>query len=86
MCFLFCWETLADILRAVKEDRRGRIREYKDLVSNEVQVLNSKDIWSIKCDIAFPCATQFELDDKDARKLIDNGCIGVLKILILFLY
>lgn len=68
-----------EILRELKEDRRGRIKEYKELVNDEVQILNSKDIWSIKCDIAFPCATQFELDENDARKLIDNGCIGVFE-------
>ena len=68
-----------EILRALKEDRRGRIKEYKDLVKDEVQVLNSKDIWSIKCDVAFPCATQFELDENDAKKLIANGCIGVFE-------
>ena len=68
-----------ETLRALKEDRRGRIKEYKDLVKDEVQVLNSKDIWSIKCDVAFPCATQFELDENDAKKLFANGCIGVFE-------
>ncbi len=68
-----------NILRELKEDRRGRIKEYKDLVKEEVQVLASKDIWSIKCDIAFPCATQFELDENDAKKLIANGVIGVFE-------
>ena len=68
-----------EILRALKEDRRGRIKEYKDLVKDQVQVLNSKDIWSIKCDVAFPCATQFELDENDAKKLIESGVIGVFE-------
>ena len=68
-----------EALRALKEDRRGRIKEYKDLVKDEVQVLNSKDIWNIKCDVAFPCATQFELDENDAKKLFANGCIGVFE-------
>ena len=68
-----------NILRELKEDKRCRIKEYKDLVKEEVQVLNSKDIWSIKCDIAFPCATQFELDEEDAKKLIANGVIGVFE-------
>ena len=68
-----------EILRELKEDKRGRIKEYKDLVNEEVQVLNSKDIWSIKCDVAFPCATQFELDESDAKKLISNGVIGVFE-------
>ena len=68
-----------ETLRALKEDRRGRIKEYKDLVKDEVVVMNSKDIWSIKCDMAFPCATQFELDENDAKKLFANGCIGVFE-------
>ena len=68
-----------ETIRALKEDRRGRIREYKDLVKDEVTVMESKAIWSIKCDVAFPCATQFELDEKDAAKLIENGCIGVFE-------
>ena len=68
-----------ETLRALKEDRRGRIKEYKDLVDDEVTILNTKDIWGIKCDLAFPCATQFELDENDAKKLINNGCIGVFE-------
>ena len=68
-----------DILRELKEDKRGRIKEYKDLVKEEVVVMPSKDIWSIKCDVAFPCATQFELDENDAQKLIKSGAIGVFE-------
>ena len=68
-----------EAIRALKEDRRGRIKEYKDLVKDEVIVMNSKDIWGIKCDVAFPCATQFELDENDAKKLSANGCIGVFE-------
>ena len=68
-----------ETLRALKEDRRGRIKEYKDLVKDEVTVMASKDIWNIKCDVAFPCATQFELDENDAKKLFANGCIGVFE-------
>lgn len=68
-----------ETLRALKEDRRGRIKEYKDLVKDEVTVMPSKDIWKVKCDIAFPCATQFELDENDAKQLKENGCIGVFE-------
>ena len=67
-----------ETMRALKEDRRERIREYKDLKDN-VTILESKDIWKIPCDVAFPCATQFELDDGDADRLIANGCIGVFE-------
>ena len=68
-----------DILRMLKEDKRGRIKEYKELADEDVEVLETKDIWSIKCDVAFPCATQFELDENDAKKLFANGCIGVFE-------
>ena len=67
-----------ETLRALKEDRRGRIREYKEFFP-KTEVMNSKDIWSVKCDVAFPCATQFELDENDAKKLIANGCVGVFE-------
>ena len=67
-----------ETLRALKEDRRGRIREYKDLMDN-VMVLGSRDIWTIQCDIAFPCATQFELDKGSAERLVANGCMGVFE-------
>ena len=67
-----------ETLRALKEDRRGRIKEYASLKEG-VTVLPSKGIWDIACDIAFPCATQFELDINDAEKLIRNGCIGVFE-------
>lgn len=67
-----------DTLREIKEVKRGRIKEYKEKYPN-TEVLNSKDIWSIKCDVAFPCATQFELDENDAQKLISNGVIGVFE-------
>ena len=67
-----------ETLRHIKEDNRGRIKEYKDIY-NDVTILGSKDIWSIKCDVAFPCATQFELDENDAIKLINNGVIGVFE-------
>ena len=68
-----------EIMRELKEDRRGRIKEYKDLVKDEVEVLPTKAIWETKCDVAFPCATQFELDVNDAQKLISNGCKGVFE-------
>ena len=67
-----------ETLRALKEDRRERIKEYVKL-KNSATMLGSREIWGIKCDVAFPCATQFELDENDAQKLIDNGVIGVFE-------
>ena len=67
-----------ETLRALKEDRRERIKEYTKL-KKSATMLSSREIWSIKCDVAFPCATQFELDENDAKKLIENGVIGVFE-------
>lgn len=61
-----------DIVKEIKEVRKGRIKEYPNAV-----VMNTKDIWSIKCDIALPCATQNELDLEDAKKLVENGVIAI---------
>ena len=63
-----------DVIKEIKEVRRGRIKEYlnyhKDAVYSEV----IKDIWKIKCDIALPCATQNEIDEDSALELVSNGC------------
>lgn len=65
-------------VRAIKEGHRGRLHEY--LASHPAaQELPSSAIWSLKCDIALPSATQFEIKEKDAALLIKNGCIAVLE-------
>jgi glutamate dehydrogenase (NADP+) len=56
----------------LKNVRRGRIKEYADKFGCEY--LEGKRPWGIKCDIAFPCATQNEIDENDAKELIKNGC------------
>lgn len=66
-------------IRALKEDRRERISNYHHNDDKVLVLPSSKSIWQIKCDVAFPCATQFELDEKDAMSLINNGCIGVFE-------
>lgn len=68
-----------ETMRALKEDRRGRIKEYATLKDGVTVLDTSKAIWSIKCDIAFPCATQFELDLEDAKQLVSNGVIGIFE-------
>lgn len=65
-----------DLIKEIKEVRRGRIREYAELVPNAVYT-EGKGIWKIPCDIALPCATQNELTLEDARTLIENGCFAV---------
>ncbi len=65
-----------DIVKEIKEVRRGRIKEYADAVSTAVYT-EGKGIWTIPCDIALPCATQNELNLEDAKTLKANGCMLV---------
>lgn len=61
-----------DIVKQIKEVERGRIKEYASRVAGSVYT-EGKGIWTIKCDIALPCATQNELNGDDAKTLIANG-------------
>ncbi len=60
----------------LKNVKRGRISEYLENYPNAVFV-KGKTPWEIKCDIALPCATQNELNENDAKTLLNNGCICV---------
>jgi len=60
----------------LKNNKRGRISQYVDKYSSATYH-EGKTPWDVKCDIALPCATQNELDEKDAKNLLDNGCICV---------
>ena len=68
------YEKLA-FVKELKDVRRGRIAEYAEEFG--VEYHPSKRPWDVPCDIAFPCATQNELDVDDANSLLKNGCIGV---------
>ncbi|MFD3003825.1 NADP-specific glutamate dehydrogenase [Pontibacter toksunensis] len=59
----------------LKNEKRGRISEYAEKFGCEF--FEGERPWKIKCDIAFPNATQNELDEEDARALVGNGCICV---------
>ncbi len=61
------------IIQKIKEVNRARISTYLDFVPDAVFTPGCKGIWSVKCDIALPCATQNELDKEDAELLIANG-------------
>ena len=65
-----------DIVKEIKEVRRGRIKEYVEEVPTAVYT-EGRGIWSIPCDIALPCATQNELNLDDAQTLLANGCFAV---------
>ncbi|MCX7872500.1 MAG: NADP-specific glutamate dehydrogenase [Verrucomicrobiae bacterium] len=56
----------------LKNVRRGRIKEYAEKFN--VPYYDGQRPWGIKCDCAFPCATQNEISGEDAKKLLDNGC------------
>ena len=65
-----------DVVKEIKEVRRGRIKEYAEAVSSAVYT-EGKGIWTVPCDIALPCATQNELNLEDAKALLANGCFAV---------
>ena len=64
-------------LRQLKEVERKRIKEYAERVNTAQYHEGCRNIWSVPCDIALPCATQNELHEEDAKKLIENGCYAV---------
>ena len=60
-------------LKEIKEVKRARLTEYKNYRPN-AEYHEGRGVWSIKCDIALPCATQNELFIEDAKALVANGC------------
>ena len=66
------------VLKDVKEVKRARLTEYKAQRPN-AEYHEGKGVWSVKCDYAFPCATQNELTLEDAKMLVANGCQGVFE-------
>ncbi|MFE4970529.1 NADP-specific glutamate dehydrogenase [Kitasatospora sp. NPDC056651] len=66
-----------DLLKEVKEVRRGRISEYAQLRGSHVRFVEGPGVWSVPCDVALPCATQNELTEADALALVRNGVLAV---------
>ena len=64
------------VLQDVKEVKRARLTEYVKARPN-AEYHEGKGVWTVKCDIALPCATQNELDLEDAKALVANGCFAV---------
>ena len=64
------------LLKEVKEVKRARLTEYA-AARPSAQYHEGRGVWSVKCDIALPCATQNELLLEDAKELVANGCIAV---------
>ena len=63
-------------LKEVKEVKRARLTEYAKARPN-AQYHEGKGVWTVKCDVALPCATQNELLIDDAKALVANGCMAV---------
>lgn len=66
-----------DEIKEIKEEKRGRVKDYTKKVKTAEFNPKFNEIWNIPCDIALPCATQNELDLSAAKNLIKNGVICV---------
>ncbi|HMQ06981.1 MAG TPA: NADP-specific glutamate dehydrogenase [Saprospiraceae bacterium] len=65
-----------DFVKELKNVKRGRIKDYISHFQNAVYYENKKP-WKVSADVALPCATENELDENDAKLLVQNGCIIV---------
>ena len=65
-----------EALKEIKEVKRARLTEYTNYRPN-AEYHEGKGVWTVKCDIALPCATQNELHLEDAKALVANGCFVV---------
>ncbi|QXQ09438.1 NADP-specific glutamate dehydrogenase [Paeniglutamicibacter sp. Y32M11] len=67
-----------ELLRQIKEVERGRISDYAERAkSKKVSYVAGGNVWDVDATVALPCATQNELDAKDAKKLISSGVMAV---------
>ena len=64
-------------IKQIKEAERKRIKEYINVHPDAVYTEGCRNIWTIPCDIALPCATQNEIDAESAKTLLANGCKAV---------
>jgi glutamate dehydrogenase (NADP+) len=65
-----------ETIKQIKLEESGRISEYVD-THEHARYEEGGNIWEVPCEVALPCATQNELDESDAKKLIKNGCVAV---------
>ena len=65
-----------ELLKDIKERRRGRIKEYCEK-EKSAKYVPAGNIWEIPCQVAMPSATQNEINGKDAATLVKNGCVAV---------
>ena len=65
-----------DAVKEIKEVKRGRIKDYLNY-HPEAKYVDGGCVWEVPCDIALPCATQNEINEDSAKKLVANGCYAV---------
>ena len=66
-----------DTIKEIKEVKRDRIKTYLKKHPHAIYTEGASGIWNIPCDVAFPCATQNELDEEGAKALISHGVKAV---------
>ena len=66
-----------DLVKQIKEVERKRISAYVESKKSATYTAGQKGIWSLKCDIALPCATQNDISIEEAKLLVANGVIAV---------
>ncbi len=66
-----------DVVKEIKEVKRGRIKEYVDYVPGAQYYEGCSGIWTVKCEVALPCATQGEINEESAKILVKNGVKAV---------
>lgn len=71
-------EEKLEFIKELKNVKRGRISEYAEKYSS-AKFRPDETPWNIKCDLAYPCATQNELPLEDTERLVSNGCMGVFE-------
>lgn len=66
-----------NVVKDIKLNRRGRIKEYVDEVPGSTYTEGFRGIWNTPCDVALPCATQNEIDEEIAKIIVKNGTMAV---------
>jgi glutamate dehydrogenase (NADP+) len=66
-----------DLLIRLKEVERRRVSDYAEQRGSAARYVADGSVWDVPCDVALPCATQNELDESDARRLVANGVRAV---------
>lgn len=66
-----------DVVKKIKLEERKRISEYVKYHPEATYTEGCSGVWTVKCDIALPCATQNEINEESAKALVANGCYAV---------